>query len=440
MPTDAITDRPPRVLYCTDTYPPQVNGVSVVTALSIAGLRARGWETSVIASRYPESLPDPFDQGKDPTQRERIVGVANVPLPIYPDIQLAAPDIRTVVTEVRRFRPDLVHCATKFVLGRGGQWSAMRAGIPVVSSYHTDFGRYAAEYGAAWLRRPVTQYIARFHARSRRIFTPSAPARQDLPALGLTNVEVWGCGVDTETFHPSRRSAPLRDAYGGRDTCIFLHGGRLAAEQGVERILEAYRRARAQVPNGSMHLVIAGAGPKDAELRAAAPEGVTFLGNLDRHTVLPRLYASCDAFLFSSLTETLGLVILEAMASELPVIATPAGGVAEHLYDGLNGIAYPPRDIDALTKAMVSVVLDRSRLKHLAAGARATADRLSWDAELDRLDAIYRDVCGMGVRTPSDVLATATVVVAQASSGILGTRRCCDGSDRRRVAMRLERG
>lgn len=386
--------RAPRVLYCTDTYPPQVNGVSVVTALSVAGLVARGWEVAVIAPRYPAPRPDPFAHGRDPSQRERIVGVANVPLPAYPDIRLAAPDIRTVVTEVRRFRPDLVHCATEFVLGRIGQWAATRDGIPVVSSYHTDFGRYTAAYGAPWLSTPVRRYLARFHARSRRVFTPSAPAREDLRGMGVTNVEVWGRGVDTDTFHPSRRSAPLRDAYGTRDTCIFLHVGRLAAEKGVDRILEAYRRARSLVPAGTMHLVIAGAGPKDAELRAAAPDGVTFLGNLDRQSVLPRLYASCDAFVFSSLTETLGLVVLEAMASGLPVIATPAGGVADHLHDEVNGIGYPPKDVDALTRAMVTLAMDRARLRRLAIGARATAERLGWETELDRLDAIYREVCG----------------------------------------------
>jgi len=405
MPTARELTRPARVLYCTDTYPPQVNGVSVVTALSVAGLRARGWETVVIAPRYPGNGPDPFDPGGDPTQRERIVGIANVSLPLYPDVRLAAPDIRTVVTEVRRFSPDLVHCATEFVLGRVGQWAAMREGIPVVSSYHTDFSRYVAAYGAPWLRGTVTRYIGRFHSRSRRVFTPSAPAREDLRAFGVRNVEVWGCGVDTDAFHPSRRSAPLRDAYGSRDTCIFLHVGRLAPEKGVDRILEAYGRARAQVPAGTMHLIIAGAGPKEAELRESAADGITFLGNLDRNTVLPRLYASCDAFVFSSLTETLGLVVLEAMASGLPVIATPAGGVADHLYDGVNGIAYPPGDVDALSRAMVGLALDRQRARRLGAGARATAERLSWEVELDRLDAIYRDVCGFARAASEPVMA-----------------------------------
>ncbi len=141
-----------------------------------------------------------------------------------------------------------------------------------------------------------------------------------------------------------------------------------------------------------MHLVVAGAGPRADALRAMGTDGITFLGNLDRREVLPRLYASADAFLFSSVTETLGLVVLEAMASGLPVIATPAGGVADHLRDGENGVAYPAHDVDAMADAMVALVLDRERRERLARGARGTAEALDWRHELDRLDASYRDV------------------------------------------------
>ena len=119
--------------------------------------------------------------------------------------------------------------------------------------------------------------------------------------------------------------------------------------------------------------------------------------------MLPRLYASADAFLFSSLTETLGLVVLEAMASGLPVIATPAGGVADHLRDGVNGIAYPPGDITAMAHAMVSLALDRERRVSLGAGARRSAEALNWEWELDRLDESYREICD----TPLDHAAPA---------------------------------
>jgi len=119
---------------------------------------------------------------------------------------------------------------------------------------------------------------------------------------------------------------------------------------------------------------------------------VLFLGVLDRHRSLPRLYASADAFLFSSLTETLGLVVLEAMSSGLPVIATPAGGVADHLRDEYNGVAVPPNGVDAMATAIVALTLDTARRTRLSRGARQTALLLDWETELDRLDASYRSV------------------------------------------------
>jgi phosphatidylinositol alpha 1,6-mannosyltransferase len=381
--------RAPRVLYCTDTYPPQVNGVSVVTALSIAGLRARGWDCMVVAPGYPPIMPQgPLAQERD----EQLVAIPSVAFPPYPDIRLAAPAYRRVSNVVRAFKPDLVHSATEFMIGRLGQIAAKRAGIVRLSSYHTDFSRYTEAYGVPWLRPSVSRYIARFHRRSARVFTPSAPAREDLRALGVTNVDVWGCGVDVDTFSPQRRSQPLRAAYAVDDSVVFLHVGRLAAEKGADRIVRAFLIARELLPAGAARLIVAGAGPEELALRTLAGPDVLFLGVLDRQRSLPRLYASADAFLFASLTETLGLVVLEAMSSGLPVVATPAGGVADHLRDEQNGIAVPPNDVDAMARAIVALTLDVARRRRLGLGARRTAVALDWESELDRLDAAYRNV------------------------------------------------
>jgi glycosyltransferase involved in cell wall biosynthesis len=382
----------PRVLYCTDTYPPQVNGVSVVTALSVAGLRARGWDCAVVAPRYPAVLPQgPLHRRSADPRRFDVTSVA---FPPYPDIRLAAPSYGVVANAVRRFRPDIVHSATEFMIGRLGQIAAARAGVIRLSSYHTDFSRYTEAYGLPWIRGPVSRYIARFHQRSARVFTPSGPARDDLRSLGVGDVEVWGRGVDLKAFSPERRSQPLRAAYGVDRSVVFLHVGRLAAEKGVERIMRAFARAEQSLPAGAARLIIAGAGPEEASLRRLSGPDVLFLGVLDRERALPRLYASCDAFLFSSLTETLGLVVLEAMASGLPVIAPPAGGVADHLRDEANGIAVPAHDVDAMASGIVALTLDVARRRRLAEGARHTALALDWEAELDRLDASYRGVLG----------------------------------------------
>lgn len=393
-------DRPPRLLVCTDTYPPQVNGVSVVTALSVRGLVARGWEVAIVAPWYSATLRNPFGATGGTAGLVRHLALPSVPMPLYPDLRLALPDVVATQSLVDSFRPDIVHCATEFTVGWLGQRAARKSGIPIVTSYHTDFSRYTQAYGVPWLRPAVRGHLARFHQRAARTFTPSEPAAHDLRALGVRDVQVWGRGVDLDLFHPRQRSAPLRAAYGMPTSFLFLHVGRLAAEKGVERIVAAYRRARGQLPADAIHLVIAGEGPRAQGLREAGTQGITFLGNLDRETILPRLYASADAFLFSSLTETLGLVILEAMASALPVIAAPAGGVADHLRDGVNGVAVAANDVDAMAHAMVTLALDRPLAAALGRGARATAERLSWDEELDRLDTSLRSLIAVARGRP----------------------------------------
>ncbi len=380
-----------KVLYCTDTYPPQVNGVSVVTALSVSGLVARGWEVHVIAPRYPGGPSDHVFDATG-TTGETLTTLPSVPLPWYPDIRMSLPAMRTIRRAIETFKPGLVHCATEFVIGRLGQRVALQLGIPVVTSYHTDFGKYTEAYGMPWLRRPVTSYLFRFHRRARRTYTPGGPARDELVANGVRDVEVWGRGVDTELFHPARRDEAYRQSLDAGGRFVFLHVGRLAAEKGTHLILEAYARARAQLPPDTTRLIIAGEGPARPALKQAAGDGVEFLGYLQRATELPRLYASADAFLFASTTETLGLVVLEAMSSGVPVIAAPEGGVRDHLRHEENGLAYPAHDTEAMAKEMVRLVQDHALRAMLQAEARATATRLTWDRELDRLSQSYLEL------------------------------------------------
>jgi phosphatidylinositol alpha 1,6-mannosyltransferase len=384
-----------RVLYCTDTYPPQVNGVSVVTALSVAGLSRLGWECAVVAPRYPDAIRTSWKEDESSGfTPSAMLELPSMPLPGYSEVRLAMPTLAPVHRLVERFQPDLIHCATEFSVGRMGQMAADRARVPLVSSYHTDFSRYAAAYGKAWLRNTVSGYLKRFHKRSSRVFTPSSVAREDLLRLELQDVEVWGRGVDAQLFNPGRRSQAVRRKLDLGDRFTFLYVGRLAPEKRPEQVIDAFRLASGMVPHDTIRLIMAGTGPRERELRAIAPPGVSFMGFLDRRTSLPDLYASCDAFVFASVTETLGLVILEAMASGLPVVAAPAGGVADHLRDGHNGMAFPAGSAFAMANAMARLAWDKNLSGRLAVGARRTAEALSWDRELERLDLSYREVCG----------------------------------------------
>lgn len=383
---------PLRAVFCTDTYLPQVNGVSVVTALSVQGLQERGWECSVVVPQYPQRAP-----------LDRQIACTTLPscaLPLYPDVRLSLPNVQRVNRAVHSWKPHIVHAQTEFIIGRLGARAARRRQIPVVTSYHTDFGQYASAYRMGALRDPINRSLTRFHQRAARTYTPSEPSADELRRMGVRNVEVWGRGVDVDMYSPDKRSQALRDSFGiGEDDILLLHVGRLAAEKGVDRILEAFRRACARRPDVCVKLVIAGVGPKDEELRASAPENCQFLGHRDRATELPTLYASADAFLFASTTETLGLVILEAMASGLPVIAAPAGGVIDNLEHAVNGIAYDPEEIAQFADAVEQLMVDPVARARLGKGARATAERRSWQQELDRLDESYREVIDRAARS-----------------------------------------
>lgn len=379
-----------RLLVCTDTYPPQINGVSVITSLSVEGLARRGWECMVV-------MPSSDRQTRETSHQ---LALSSVSCAFYPELRVSLPHRARVRRLIERFQPDLIHCATEFIIGSLGLLEAGRAGIPVCSSYHTDFSRYTTSYRVPWLKRPVERWIRAFHQRAHRTFTPSLAAQADLRTLGLRNVEVWGRGIDTATFNPAQASHALRHAHGTDEAFAFLHVGRLAPEKNIGVLLEAFARVRDRNPSRRLRLLIAGDGPAAPSLRAQASPEVTFLGAVDRRTHLPALYASCDAFLYASTTETLGLVVLEAMASLLPVIATPAGGVAEHLVDGENGLAFAANDVAGCADAMQRLLDDAALRSRLQQGARLTAESRSWESELDRLHASYQALLLKGPRHP----------------------------------------
>jgi phosphatidylinositol alpha 1,6-mannosyltransferase len=164
-----------------------------------------------VAPRYPEATHLAWSEtGGRASLPVELVSLPSIALPRYPEVRLALPLPGPVHRLVERFRPDLIHCATEFSIGRMGQLAAARAQLPLVSSYHTDFARYADAYGKSWLRGTVSSYLTRFHRRSPRIYTPSTVSRDDLLRFQVSDVQVWGRGVDAQLFHPGRRSPEMR--------------------------------------------------------------------------------------------------------------------------------------------------------------------------------------------------------------------------------------
>jgi phosphatidylinositol alpha 1,6-mannosyltransferase len=363
-----------RIGLVTDTYVPQMNGVSTIVRRIVDVLSESGHDVAIIAPRYPEA-------GERPIARE--LRVPSLPFPPYPAIRLSLPSFAAVARFLDGFQPGLVHVHTEGPLGLAGRRYALRRGLPLVTSFHTDFPRYLRHYGAPALAPLVWRWLAWFHSPAALTLTPGDAIRDELRRHGLSAVGVWGRGVDPRHFHPARRDTAWRRwLAGGDDSAIVLHVGRLAPEKNLAILIAAWKLARERLGQRAT-FVVAGEGPLAARLVSELPF-VRQLGFLPR-TTLANVYASCDLCVLPSHTETCGLVALEAMASGLPVIAADAGGLRESVRHEETGLLVAPHDARGFAAGIEALVLDPARRFALAAAAREWAferDSAHEDAEL----------------------------------------------------------
>ncbi|MDE1948580.1 MAG: glycosyltransferase family 1 protein, partial [Burkholderiales bacterium] len=306
------SSNPLRIAVVTETYPPEVNGVSTTIARVVEGLLECGHRLQLVRPRRDEG-----DAGTPGPGLQTLL-VRGLPIPRYPQLRMGLPARRTLVSSWLRERPDVVHIATEGPLG----WSALRAALqlklPLTSDFRTNFHAYSRHYGIGWLERPIVGYLRRFHNRTGCTMAPTEMLRRELEHAGFERTAVVARGVDARRFSPERRSEALRRSWGvGADETVVLCVGRLAPEKNLDTLLEAFEGMRAVNP--ALRLVLVGDGPMREQLRQRCPDAV-FAG-LRGGDDLAAHYASGDLFLFPSLTETFGNVTPEAMASGLPVLA-----------------------------------------------------------------------------------------------------------------------
>lgn len=311
-----------RILVASDAWHPQVNGVvRTYERLSIE-LAALGVEMTVLA-------PHEF---------------ASLPCPTYPEIRLALPGLRRLARRFRAVQPDAVHIATEGPIG----WMARRycraRGIRFTTSFHTRFPEYLSQRFA--IPTPWTvAVLRRFHNAGAGLMVATPSLGRELEGLGFERVLPWTRGVDTALFHPR----PVR-LFG--DGPVFLYVGRIAAEKNIEAFLDL------QLPGRK---VVVGAGPQLDELRGRYPETL-FVGK-QTGEALAECYASADVFVFPSRTDTFGIVLLEAMASGLPVAALPVSGPRDVVTEGVTGVLSD----DLRSAALAALKLDRARVAVKAA-------------------------------------------------------------------------
>lgn len=383
-----------RIGLVSDTYTPQVNGVTTVVRRIASLLRAQGHEALIVAPRYPNAA-----EPADPDE----LRIPSAAFPLYPEVRMALPPFRRVAGLFDAAPPDVVHVHTEGALGLAARRWALRRRVPLVTTFHTNFPEYSRHYGVGFLEPLVWRWLRWFHTPAQVTLTPGAAVRYELDRRGLTHAAVWGRGVDPRFFHPGRRDPAWRRWLAGADdTVVVLHVGRLAHEKNLGMLIDAWRRARAALGLRAT-FVVAGDGPEARRLHSQLPF-VRQLGFLPRED-LATLYASADIAVFPSHTETCGLVALEAMASGLAVIAADAGGFRESITHETTGLLVGAHDAPGCAAAIGTLVGDAPARFALAAAARDYALRHDVANENAELLERYAGLAGRTERRASPCAA-----------------------------------
>ena len=375
---------PVKIAFFTETFLPKVDGIVTRLTKTVQHLVEAGDEVMVFC---PEGCPSEY-------MGAELIGVPAMPLPLYPELKLALP--RPAVAEaLETFEPDLVHVVNPAVLGLGGIWLAKTNGIPLIASYHTHLPKYLEHYGMGMLEPLLWELLKAAHNQAILNLCTSTAMVAELSEKGIQNTALWQRGVDTELFRPELRNETMRlrllntnDDQGA----LLLYVGRLSAEKQIERIKPVLDR----IPEARLALV--GDGPHRQQLeKAFEGTATTFVGYLEGEE-LASAYASGDAFLFPSSTETLGLVLLEAMAAGCPVVGANRGGIPDIITDGVNGCLYEPDGVDGGSTSLINAtrrLLGNDLERHgLRKAARQEAERWGWASATQQLRSYYRTILG----------------------------------------------
>ena len=370
-----------RVAIVTETFLPKVDGIVKVICLLLDHLSRRGIDTLVIAPRYGSEI-----SYNDAT----IHSLPSVSLPLYPEARLGFATL-SLYRDLAAFQPDVAHLFHPMMTGIPTMAMLKWMNVPTVTSFHLDYAQLAQQYrfGAldlGFTRPLVDKLTTTVFNWADCSLAPSKLAQQRMQRLGIKNVGLWRRGVDAGVFNPGFRSQPMREAMteGNPDETILLYVGRLSPEKQIEHI----RPTLEQVPNTRLALV--GDGPARPWLeREFAGLPATFMGYL-RGERLSRAYASADIFVFPSRLETFGLVVVEAMAAGLPVVASRVGGVGDIVRDGLNGYTFESGDTAALLEGVRKIASSGDKRRWMGEQARAYAASQSWEAIMDEVIAIYK--------------------------------------------------
>lgn len=395
-----------RVAIIAESFIPIVNGVSNSVLRVLEHLRREGHDAMVIAPRPPGWQPPAGDtpardssvaSTSEPGPGDTHAGfpihrVPAVDLPPINSLPIGVP-LPRVYKLLKQFQPDVVHLASPFVLGGAGVFAAKALKVPCVAIYQTDVPGFTEHYKLTFLLKMSWRWVRAMHNNSALTLAPSSPTIEQLRDHGVQRVHHWGRGVDTQRFHPAKRSVELRgqwweEGQAKRSTDapaeprkLVGFVGRLAAEKDVANLASLNDREDVQ-------LVIVGDGPEREALEKLIPTAV-FTGALYGEE-LAVAFASLDVFVHPGRFETFCQAIQEAQASGLPVVAPRAGGPVDLVEDGVSGFLLDPeRFVEQLPDAVGKIIADGA-LEGFAAAALTRVQGKTWPALCEQLMGYYQ--------------------------------------------------
>ena len=378
-----------KIAYFTDTFVPEVNGVTNTLSKLGVYLDEKQVYQLVIAPDYDGNNPNVDSEYR---KVHRFKGITT---PISPKSRLAFPMFWEIDEICDAFKPDIIHVTTELGIGFRGMRYALSKNIPLVMSFHTDYVKYLKYHNLEFLKPLLENYLAWFYSFPSRTLTPSKYTYGELHGKGYRNLEIWSRGIDAECFNPGYRNEELRDKLfsaegGAKDKFVFLYVGRLSAEKSLDMLLSAASEIECRFP-GRTAFVFTGDGPYADVVKSRNLPNTVFTGFL-RGRELSEMYASADCFAFPSATETFGNVVLEAMASGLPVAGVESGGVTDFLSHDQNALLCSPEDVSAFTENLATIMEDEGLRVRLGKEARKTALTRDWNKIFDWLVDVYDEI------------------------------------------------
>lgn len=369
-----------RCSFVTETFLPEINGVTLTLGKMVTGLQNRGFEIQVIR---PAQAADKTS-AKDPIDNLDKVLVKGLPIPGYADLRFGLPTLGIIQRSWKRFRPDVVYVATEGPLGFSAMRAARKMGIPVISGFHTNFHTYMQHYHIGFAEKVVFWWLRYFHNKTQATLVPTFQIKKELSEKGIERIEVFGRGVDCERFSPQRRSPILREQWGIADNeRAVIHVGRMAAEKNITLAVKAFEQMK-QI-DSSLRFVLVGDGPLMGIVRSKYPDYI-YCG-MQTGIQLAEHYASADIFLFPSMTETFGNVVLEGLASGLALVAYDYAAPQMHIVSGESGLLAPFADESGYIEQACKIAkMGADELQTMRDNALAHAQKVTWDAEVDKLN------------------------------------------------------